>query len=137
MTKLTNSKQLFNIHIVEDHNDVLPSIYKDIGSKRLSFDNLTMIHFDSHPDLGIPSQLKADDILNKEKVLDSLSIENWILPAVYAGHFKKIIWVKPKWAGQIRNGLFELVVGRNSNTGSISCNCSESYFLSKSKFLRS
>ena len=46
------SQDHFNIYIVEDHNDALAEIYKEIGSKRLSFDNLILIHFDSHPDLG-------------------------------------------------------------------------------------
>ena len=46
------SNKNFNVYIVEDHNDALTEIYKEIGSKRLSFDNLILIHFDSHPDLG-------------------------------------------------------------------------------------
>ena len=121
----------FNIHVVEDHNDALECIYNDIGRKRLSFENLTMIHFDSHPDLGIPEDLEADDIFTKEKLMQSLSIENWILPAVYAGHISKIIWIKPKWAKQIKEGLFDILIGKNLKTNRISCNCGESYFLGK------
>ena len=101
--------QNFNIHIVEDHNDALPKIYKEIGSKRLSFDKITIVHFDSHPDLGIPNLLPADQILNRDKVFESLSIENWILPAVFAGHIDKVIWIKPKWAQQIKSGVFEII----------------------------
>ena len=42
----------FNIYVVEDHNDALAEIYTEIGSKRLAFNDLILIHFDSHPDLG-------------------------------------------------------------------------------------
>lgn len=121
----------FHIHVVEDHNDVLERIYKDIGRKCLNFKDLTMIHFDSHPDLGIPEDFDADLIFNRDKLMESLSIENWILPAVYAGHISKIAWVKPKWAKQINAGLFDIVVGKNLKNNQISCNCSESYFLGK------
>lgn len=87
----------FNISIVEDHDKALADIYKEIGRKKLNFNNLTLIHFDSHPDLGIPSKLEADSIYDREKLDEFLSIENWILPAVYAGHINKIVWIKPKW----------------------------------------
>ena len=50
--KKSNSNKNFNVYIVEDHNDALSEIYKEIGSKRLNFNNLILIHFDSHPDLG-------------------------------------------------------------------------------------
>ena len=69
---------MLNIYIVEDHNEALPCVYKEIGSKRLAFNGLTLIHFDSHPDLGIPNELLADVVLaDKELLFDSLSIENW------------------------------------------------------------
>lgn len=126
----------FNIHVVEDHNDALQYIYKDIGIKRLSFNNLTLIHFDSHPDLGIPSQLKAEQIFNKNELFEKLSIENWILPAVFAGHISRIIWIKPHWAAQLKPGLFKLVIGKNISNGGIACTCSESYFLSKHAFFQ-
>lgn len=125
------SQAKFNIHVVEDHNDALLGIYKDIGAKRLSFSNLTMVHFDSHPDLGIPNDFNADQIMNKDKLFDSLSIENWILPAVFAGHITQVIWVRPRWAKQIKDGLFNIVVGKNVWTGKIQCNCNEPYFLGK------
>ena len=42
------------VHIVEDHDAALPLIYRAIGSKKLSFSNLGLVHFDSHPDLLSP-----------------------------------------------------------------------------------
>ncbi|KFM77772.1 hypothetical protein X975_23656, partial [Stegodyphus mimosarum] len=85
-------KTTLSVVIVEDHNDVLYHIYRAIGSKRLPFSDGTMIHFDSHPDLMIPKTLNAEKIYEKEHVLNSLSIENWIMPALYAGHFSTVVW---------------------------------------------
>ena len=123
------SSDKFNIYVVEDHNNALNKIYKDIGSKRLNLNNLTMIHFDSHPDLGIPNDLNADLVINKDTLLNRLSIENWILPAVYAGHLKTIIWIRPPWATQINTGRYNLIIGKHLTTNLIRINCKESYFL--------
>lgn len=120
---------MINIYVVEDHNDVLEHIYKEIGNKRLKFTNLTLIHFDSHPDLGIPD-LNAEYVFNKTELLDKLSIENWILPAVYANHINKIVWIKPQWAQQINVGKYNVIIGKHVTTGLIKVNSIETYFLS-------
>ena len=119
----------FNIYVVEDHNDALAENYKEIRAKRLSFSNLVLIHFDSHPDLGIPN-LNADLVYETDKLFESLSIENWILPAVYANHINEIVWIKPKWSNQINAGLYNLIVGKDSVSGFIKVNSREKYFIS-------
>lgn len=73
------------IFIVEDHNDVLQYIYRCLGSRRIPFTNNQIIHFDSHPDMTIPKYMPAEYVKNKQKLFDALSIENWLMPAVYAG----------------------------------------------------
>lgn len=119
----------FNIYVVEDHNDALAEIYKEIRAKRLSFSNLVLIHFDSHPDLGIPN-LNADLVYETDKLFEGLSIENWILPAVYANHINEIVWIKPKWSNQINAGLYNFTVGKDSVSGFIKVNSREKYFIS-------
>lgn len=42
-----------------------------------------------------------------------LSIENWIIPAVYAGHISHFVWVKPPWADQLPEGPRRVTVGRH------------------------
>jgi hypothetical protein len=127
--KSNNNK--FDIFIVEDHNDVVEPIHRAIGSKRLNFSNLILVHFDSHPDLGIPQQnFNADDVFNKAKLYEHLSIENWIMPIVYAGHFTDIVWIKPQWSTQIDLGEYkQIIIGKNKFTNTIQCNCRESYFI--------
>lgn len=116
------------VFVVEDHNDVLPFIYRCIGSKHLPVYNNTIIHFDSHPDLLVSRELSAETAGKKYDLFDSLSIENWILPAAYAGHLTRVVWVKPPWANQMEKGTRHFTIGRNSE-GKIRLNSLESYFL--------
>ncbi len=121
----------FNVYVVEDHNDALEKIYKEIGSKFIQFDNLTLVHFDSHPDLSLSRTLNDEFIYNKDLLYSNLSIENWILPAAYAGHINKIVWIKPEWSNQIKSGKYEFYIGTDKNNGYIRVSCKQLYFLSE------
>ncbi|GIX76779.1 UPF0489 protein C5orf22 homolog [Caerostris darwini] len=102
--------------IVEDHNEVLYHIYRAIGSKKIPLENGLMIHFDSHPDLVVPKHLDAERIFEKDYVLNCLSIENWIIPSIYAGHFNSVVWMKPTWATQLDEGLHKFKLGMDKNS---------------------
>ncbi|XP_020279012.1 UPF0489 protein C5orf22 homolog [Pseudomyrmex gracilis] len=119
------------IYVVEDHDEVLPFIYRCVGSKHLPFEGNTFIHLDSHPDMLIPKDMPADTVWDKNKLFSEISIENWILPAAYAGHLKNLIWVKPPWANQMTDGMLTFLIGKHKETGLIRLTCSESYFLSE------
>nr|XP_022912530.1 UPF0489 protein C5orf22 homolog isoform X1 [Onthophagus taurus] len=117
------------IYIVEYHNDVLPFIYRAIGSKHFPLENSTLVHFDSHPDMLISRTMKADVVFNKELLFEELSIENWIMPAVYGGHFKDLIWIKPPWALQMSEGKKCFKIGADKNSGLLKVDSMENYFL--------
>ncbi|XP_066230024.1 UPF0489 protein C5orf22 homolog isoform X2 [Saccopteryx leptura] len=118
------------VWVVEDHQEVLPFIYRAIGSKHLPDSNISFVHFDSHPDLLIPVNMPADTVFDKETLFGELSIENWIMPAVYAGHFSRVIWLHPTWAQQIREGKHHFLVGKDTSTTTIRVTSTDHYFLS-------
>ncbi|NWW81125.1 CE022 protein, partial [Climacteris rufus] len=109
---------------------VLPFIYRAIGSKHLPTSNISFVHLDSHPDLLIPVNMPADTVFDKEALFSELSIENWIIPAVYAGHISQVVWLHPPWAQQISEGKHNFLVGKDLSTTTIRVTGTDHYFLS-------
>lgn len=117
------------VFVVEDHHDVLTFLYRCLGSRHLPLRGNKIIHFDSHPDLCIPKHMPAAYVYNKEDLLDSISIENWLIPTVFAGHVERIVWVRPAWSDQIPKGKFQFNVGEFE--GSIRTDSTLEYFVSE------
>ena len=117
-TELRTYKKI-PVWLCEYHQEVLRYIYRGIGSKYLPFSGITMLHFDSHPDLMAPLDMKAESVFDKEVLFDVVSIADWILPAVYAGHIKKVIWIKAPWSQQISDKILCFNVGRHKVEGTI------------------
>lgn len=122
------------IVVVENHNEVIPHLYRAMGSRHLPIEGNTIVHLDSHPDLGVPPDMSADVVFEKEELFGHISIESWLLPACYAGHFKNILWLKPVWATQFKEGAIKFSVGKHRVSGEIKVTCSEQYFLGSAMF---
>uniref|UniRef100_A0A3Q2ZUY4 Chromosome 5 open reading frame 22 n=1 Tax=Kryptolebias marmoratus TaxID=37003 RepID=A0A3Q2ZUY4_KRYMA len=128
--------QKLPVWIVEDHHEVVCYIYRAIGSRHLPLSNIQLVHLDSHPDLLIPVNMCADTVFDKEKLFRELSIENWIMPMVYAGHVSCVAWLHPYWSQQIQEGEHRMNVGKESSTSTIRVTCTDNYFLSDGLYVR-
>ncbi|CAK8673278.1 UPF0489 protein C5orf22-like [Clavelina lepadiformis] len=133
MEKLKVYKRL-PVHVVEYHNEALEHVYRAIGSKFLPLKGLTLLHFDSHPDLGVPARLSCDDVFEKEVLFEMISIESWLIPAVFAGHIHTIIWCKPPWSDQIQDGSYSFYVGKSGSSDTLKVSSTEPYYLSDGVF---
>lgn len=115
------------VFVVENHNDVLELLLPSLANRYLPFTGNLMIHFDSHPDCCVPREMPATTIYERQTLLESLSIENWIVPMMYAQHLKEVCWVRPPWARQIADGHHKFQVG--DSDGKIYVSSTLEYFL--------
>lgn len=118
------------IYVVEEHNDALQFIYSAIGGKKLPLEGTTLLHLDAHPDMLIDRKLKGSEARSGRDLLPLLQIENWIVPAVAAGHIDRVVWLRPPWAKQFSDGTRTFNVGDDTRTGYLRVDSKEPYYLS-------
>ncbi|XP_033102658.1 UPF0489 protein C5orf22 homolog [Anneissia japonica] len=128
--KMLKSYKCLPVYVVENHQEALQHIYRAMGSRHLPLDGVVMVHLDAHPDLMISTDMKANVVCNKQALFENLSIENWIMPAMYSGHLHHVVWVKPPWANQLELGQTTFHIGTHSESQKIRVTWPDSYFLS-------
>nr|CDS25978.1 expressed conserved protein [Hymenolepis microstoma] len=115
--------------VVEEHSMALRHIYRTIGSKKLPSKGIKLLHFDAHPDLCIPNISPSVIIDEPYGMLNSLSIENWIFPAVFSKFIDHVLWLHPPWSKQMTNRrTTDYVIGRRKTTDELAVNVPEPYF---------
>ncbi|KAH8328314.1 hypothetical protein KR067_007981 [Drosophila pandora] len=120
------------VFIVDYHNDVLEFIYRCLGTRHLPLEGNTLVHFDSHPDMVIPRHIPASSAYDKDAMLNELSIENWIMPTLYAGHFSRVVWLKNSWCQQLPTGRHDFKVGHKEDR--IGVDCPLDYFIADGNY---
>ncbi|CAL8098345.1 unnamed protein product [Calicophoron daubneyi] len=121
--------------IVEGHHEALSYIYRFIGAKKLPFSGIKLLHIDSHPDMGIPDVKGCEIRQNPQKLIRRVSIEDWIVPMIYAGHIDHVIWLHPRWSDQLLDRKPTCYsVGEDKETKRLSLDIPESYFYNDGVF---
>lgn len=69
-----------------------------------------LVHFDAHPDLVVPP-IDPVILYDRTKLIEELSIENWIMPLCATGLITDISWIKQDWARQIPVGDHSFRIG--------------------------
>ncbi|XP_023160115.2 UPF0489 protein C5orf22 [Drosophila hydei] len=123
------------VFIVDYHNDVLEFIYRCLATRHLPLERNVLVHFDSHPDLVVARDIPASASYDKDVMLNELSIENWIMPTLYAGHFNRVVWLKNSWCQQIPTGKHEFKIGHKEDR--IGVDCPLDYFIAEGNYCTS
>jgi hypothetical protein len=107
------------VFVVDNHDDVLQPLCDAMAQKVVPLQGLKVLHYDSHPDMGLP-ELSADlldriyagdyDVQSLKPLVD---VATWMLPLVWAGHLQEIIWVCGSWCHQMDPGTYHLLIGRD------------------------
>ena len=125
--------------VVDDHNEALELLHGAIRAKCLPWE-FAMCHVDAHPDLNWPPAANAAMILEDPQQLycelcnSSGGIAEFLLPLVYAGHTRRIAWLKPPWADQIAEGGHFFKVGEEKASGALRVTSPAPYFADEGLF---
>ena len=116
LQKLVPSSSTTPIFIVEEHSEALLCLQRSMRRGVLPLSNISMIHYDAHPDLSLPQKLTSDLVFSPNDLLDTLrntesGIAEWIMPLVFAGHINHIVWVRSPWSTQLKDGTYNMKVG--------------------------
>lgn len=76
--------------------------------------------------------INASECYQKQLLLESCSIENWIAPMLFMGHIDEVVWVKAEWCDQIASGTYEMMFG--DYKGRVKTSCTLDYFLTDGCF---
>jgi hypothetical protein len=78
----------------EDHCDILPFLNACVRAKLMPIEGVEMLHFDSHPDMSIPSAWPTSEWAQKqfpEQLMGSLSgISEFLVPLLYTRRLDKV-----------------------------------------------
>ncbi|CAF3773051.1 unnamed protein product [Rotaria socialis] len=123
-------KDKLKIKILENNNEILPLLIRNIGENLKAGEDVALVRFDAYADFLAPKAIQADEIQTLNNLVDSINNQCWILSAVYRGLLKRIFWFKPPWAHQFQDGFYQLQIGKCQQTGQLKVASTLPYFTS-------
>jgi hypothetical protein len=101
--------------VCDSHHHVLRHWLEAAESGLLPEAGVEVVHFDAHPDLGPPPAPIARAWRARPSALvAAVDIESFQLAAVWVGLVRRIVWVRPAWAFQLRDGVRRFHVGADA-----------------------
>lgn len=94
------------------HHAVLAHWLRAAQEGRVPARGLTVVHFDAHPDLGVPElPLAAALRSDPQALVRRLDISSFQLAAVWVGLVGRVVWLRPAWADQLPDGTRRFAMG--------------------------
>ena len=94
--------------VCESHHQVLRHWLRAAQGGVLPETGVTVVHFDAHPDLGVPAEpveeLAGSGRDDPAALIAGLDIATFQLAAVWLGLVDRIVWLRPAWATQLPDG---------------------------------
>ncbi|KAK3092112.1 hypothetical protein FSP39_025310 [Pinctada imbricata] len=102
------NKSDLDVHIVEEHHEVLPIWMNAVSHGTIPKTGNTLIHIDGHSDMAIPFLVQGYPFFrlprdSKEIIKMMQRNDVFIVQAGMAGLLKRIIWIWPRWVTDVEN----------------------------------
>ncbi|KAJ8601226.1 hypothetical protein CTAYLR_003223 [Chrysophaeum taylorii] len=109
-------KKKAEVSVVDEHHHVL-AYYVRAKRRGLLTGGATVLHVDSHADLGMPETFPDEKVTESRRLEEFSEINDFLVLGAHVGLFDHIVFVEPPWSNQFRccvyehNATFEFVVG--------------------------
>ncbi|HEB31395.1 MAG TPA: hypothetical protein ENI15_11050 [Spirochaetes bacterium] len=115
--------------VSESHHRALYHWLAEAENGTLPESGVTVIHFDAHPDMSLPSYpIRSEWPEDIDKILERVTISSFQLAAVHIGLVSRIIWLKPDWSGFFPEGSYTFVLGEDSS-GTLKVDHTSDYYV--------
>jgi hypothetical protein len=99
------------------------------GDGRIPDRDVTVVHFDAHPDLAVPEVVPTRAWRERpEAVVAATDIARFQLAAAWVGLVSRVIWLRPPWAHQIPDGERRFRLGLDA-TGALRVDDPSDYYV--------
>jgi hypothetical protein len=122
------------IAICDSHHHVLRYWLRAAARGDVPAQALTVVHFDAHPDLGVPQPEPPRAWRERpEAVVAATDIERFQLTAAWLGVVGRVVWLRPTWAHQLPDGERRFRLGRSAG-GALRVDDSSDYYVLENVF---
>lgn len=105
------------VSLLDEHHHVLAYYLRARRDGRLK-SGATVLHIDSHADMGVPDPYPEESLPSSARVLEEYAeINDFLVLGAFVGLMDHIVFVEPPWSNQFRccvyetNATFDFVVG--------------------------